>query len=471
MAVNFKRVSTVLVGLLIGIFVGLMIPQAGLRSVLITVVDRLAGVEPVAEQMPTTPAAETHEDEAIVVLSKSAALNMGLLTTRVSTEQYQSYRSVPAIIRERPAVSELQISSPYRGVVTKVFAVPGQAVRANEALFELRLTDEDLAQTQSELLETIQKLENVDAKIARIAELASRGGTAKREITMLQLEKKNLQSEKHTHRQQLLVHGFSESQVDEVKKTGLLVQTTMIRVPQSVTDSEITPSDSGAVSRPDEWVYTIEDLSISPGATVQPGAVLCDVAWHASLYIEGQAFEDDVSLIREQMLAKNKVPVELGADDNPIRIANGRILYIDNRVDHNSQTFRFYLPLENEILGDTFDERQRRFRSWRFQPGQRGHVLLPEKVYDNCFALPPRAVTEDGNDAIVFRRLHAHGADTEYEAVNVHVLYRDSRSTIVAADGELKSGDRIVENRAYQLLLAMKADDGSGGHDHHGHSH
>lgn len=472
MSVNLKSASTIIGGLLLGIFVGLMIPQGGLRSVLITAVDRLAGVEQTEADEPRAPADDPHGAEKIVLLSKTAALNLGLLTTRTKVSQYQSYRSVPAVIRERPAVSELQISSPYQGVVTKVFAVPGQAVRLNEPLFELRLTDEELARTQSELLDTIQKLDNVDVKINRLAELATRGGTAKREITMLQLDKKSLQSEQNTRRQQLLIHGFSETQVDEVIKTRQLIRTATIRVPESVTDQPpASKTDSGAISKPDEWAYTIEDLAISPGATVHPGTELCDVAWHASLYIEGQAFEDDVDLIRERMLARQAVPVELGADDNPIRISGSQILYIDNRVDDASQTFRFYLPLENEILGDTFDERKRRFRSWRFKPGQRGHVMLPEKVYDNCFALPARAVTEDGNDSIVFRRLHAHGADTEYEAVNVHVLYKDARITVVSADGDLKPGERIVENRAYQLLLTMKADEGGGGHDHHGHQH
>jgi len=465
---SLKAAVTIVIGLALGVGVGLLIPQDGIRSAIQSGVDRLAGADSGDSKAADQ---ETEQFDNLVVISKTASQNLGLLTTRIDLGRYQSFRSVPAIVRERPAVSELQISSPYQGTVTRVFAVPGQAVRLNEPLFELRLTGEELARAQSGLLEAIQQIENVDAKIARIADLASRGGSLKREKAMLELDKKAFVAQRHNREQQLLIQGFSEEQVQQIKTTRQLIRTSTIVVPSTEAEDTLPdPTDaSGAISKPDEWAYTIEDLHIAPGATVKRGDDLCDIAWHASLYIEGQAFEDDVELIREQMLARKTVPVELGADDNPVRIDERPILYINNRVG-DDQLFRFYLPLENEILGDTFDARQRRFRSWRFKPGQRGHVLLPDQVFEDCFVLPPEAVTEDGNDAIVFRREHSHGTDTEYEAIKVHVLYRDTRATVVAADGDLKRRDRIVENRAYQLLLAMKSSAG-GGHSHHGHDH
>jgi hypothetical protein len=52
----------------------------------------------------------------------------------------------------------------------------------------------------------------------------------------------------------------------------------------------------------------------------------------------------------------------------------------------------------------------------------------------------------------------------------VHLLHKDSNHAVLADDGQLRLGDEVALNRAYQLHLAMKMQSGEGGHHHH-HDH
>ncbi|HEX6986024.1 MAG TPA: hypothetical protein VF170_11645, partial [Planctomycetaceae bacterium] len=159
------------------------------------------------------------------------------------------------------------------------------------------------------------------------------------------------------------------------------------------------------------------------------------------------------------------------------------ILYLDNHVDPETQTYAFYVPLANEVLRDVTGEGGRVFRSWKYKPGQRVHVRVPIDVIEGRIVLPPEAVATEGPEAFVFRLAGRHtlkekGPGGEplrqevYEPVPVVVSRRDRDAVVLTpGGGPLRVGDVIAMNRAYQLLLALKtAAEGGGGH-HHGHEH
>ncbi len=67
------------------------------------------------------------------------------------------------------------VSSPLNDVVTHVHAVTGEAVMSGELLFEVRLTYEDLVETQTAYLKAISELEVENREIARYEDAVQPG--------------------------------------------------------------------------------------------------------------------------------------------------------------------------------------------------------------------------------------------------------------------------------------------------------
>ena len=149
------------------------------------------------------------------------------------------------------------------------------------------------------------------------------------------------------------------------------------------------------------------------------------------------------------------------------------IEFIDNHVDERSQTFSFYVPLTNEIVRD-YEEDGTRFRNWRFKPGQRAHLWIPVERWQSQIVLPLSAIVREGPDVFAFRRL-PHSLDQavdeiEFERIPVTLVHQDIQQAVLAQGGQLKAGDVVALNSAYELNLALKMASQGGGHSH-SHDH
>lgn len=403
---------------------------------------------------------------------------------------------MPAVVRELPAVSDLHVSSRLQGMVRRVFVRQGQAIREGDAICELDLTGDALATTQSELLQAVQKLEIVQQEIERLSNFAAGGGVAGMRLIELKYEQRRLEAEREAKRQELVVRGLSSEQVDELIGQKTLIRTTIVRVPRGLLEAAPTeddPEDSGtaasetdagdadsppavppAPSPPaDPWRYSIEELTVSPGTLVEIGAVVAQLAYHAELLIEGQAFDRDVDLIRSAVRQRRPLSAVLGSDDDPIHLDGLPISYLDNHLDVDTFSYRLYLPLDNQVVQET-TEGGRRFRNWKFSPGQRGHVLLPGRQWEGEIPLPIGAVVRDGVDWYVFRLVDSHPREDpphdDFAPVRVVVLHDEPDRVLVSSDS-LEPGTPIAMNQAYRLLLQMKDAQSGGADAHHGHDH
>lgn len=434
------------VAAVIGAGVGLMIPQSGIRGALMEVLGT-SGAETETEEAVAT-------DDGHIEISQDARENLGLRTGRLKTADFERSIRLPAVIEEKPSVSNLAVSSRVHGIVTKVYAISGQAIRAGDPLFDIELTGEQLAVAQSNLLDAVQQIEFHDAELLRLARAAE--GIAGKKRIQTEFERRRVEMQANSRRQELLVHGLTEDQVAGIVDTGKLIRQITVRMPQDQTSA-------AGKSDPDEWKYTVETLHVSVGAAVQQDNILCDVAYHTQLYVVGQGFEKDLDTITAVCQESGTVNAHIGDSTHTLRL-----LHLDNHVDTESQTFRFFAPLQNEIRADTFDDDGRRFRSWKYKPGQRCHISIPFGKLSGHFVLPAEAVVRVGATAFAFRfegsHSHAGHADFEFEAVPVHLLHHDEETAVVGSDGELKPGERVAMNNAYQLWLAGQ--DSSGGHAH-----
>lgn len=462
--------------LFVGAIAGAFIPADGLRRVIAD----LPGLAAASTSEADAEDAADDEHEDHVLITEFAARNLKLRTGRVQSAPFTRQIRIPGTVRERTALSDLAVSSRVQGVVSEVYTQPGQAVRLGQPLFRIELTGEELARAQSSLLDAIQRTDTAAKELKRLQTAADVGGVPANKLQQLKYDQQRFELEQENRRQELLIRGLTEEQVAEIVDSGKLIREVVVRMPAELEDTAPTSPRDGEVSFDDGLGFTIEDLHVHPGKAVRPTDRLCDVAYHTNLYFEGQAFEKDVDLIRAITQDDRRVGIEFGTEQEPTHVANLRIIYIDNHVDPETQTFRFYIPIHNEVMGDVRDG-DVVFRSWRFKPGQRGHVTVPVEQLTGHFPLPREAVFIDGPDAFVFRRLpddhvhseeenadhdHDHSRDKEYEAVPVHVIFTDERTTVVAANDELQAGDRIAINRAHDLYLAMKSGDGAHAHVH-----
>ena len=85
---------------------------------------------------------------------------MGKFETR---DYFQKIR-IPAEVVERMPQSQISVSAPITGIVTKVHVTEGQAVSPGEELFSIRITDQSVATSQIKLLEVFGELEVSRAK-------------------------------------------------------------------------------------------------------------------------------------------------------------------------------------------------------------------------------------------------------------------------------------------------------------------
>jgi len=90
--------------------------------------------------------------ETSLELSEQAQKNVGLQLVTVQPRDFDRTINVPAMVKQRPGRTEINVSAPMTGIVTRIYPIGGEAVTPGQPLFDLRLTHEDLVDTQSAFL-------------------------------------------------------------------------------------------------------------------------------------------------------------------------------------------------------------------------------------------------------------------------------------------------------------------------------
>jgi membrane fusion protein, heavy metal efflux system len=483
--VFLRKGAGLALALAVGLMVGWLLPtvalQMGMTPWFFPEPHQWAGTE-------LHPHPHDHEDDEYdhIDVSRQARASLGLRRASVWPDTYTSWMYVPGAVVERPGISDLHIVTRFEGIVEEILAVPGQAVREGDSLFQLRLTGDELAAAQASLLDAVQQVVILDQEIERLRSAVQQGGLAGRSLLELEYERKRMLARKGTKRQELMIRGLDQQQIAQITDTQEMVRTVAVRLPLDLV-RQLGPH---ATYPAEDGIFTIEALAVTPGSYVRPGDALANLANHARLYLEGYAFERDIEVIAAAIAEDRSVVAELGDAQNPTQIDGLRIVHLDNHVDTATQTYRFYIELENEVLQDSLRGDGRRFRTWRYKPGQRGHIGLPGETYHGVFVLPTAAVVQDGLEHVVFRRtptpirqladlrvrddtpgnveLPDDDGEEEYVPVPIRMLHRDRHVVVASASELLQAGDVIAMNSAYQLWLAMRS---GGEHDDHHHDH
>lgn len=460
-----------------------------------------------------------HKEEPHVPLTREAVDSLRLRLESVSIKPYQQTSIVPAEVVEFPGVSARQLTAPVSGEVVAIGAQLGATVLPGDVLIEIRITDERVIEAQLQLVEAMTRLAIIDKELRRIEPLTASGAVRGRQRLDLEYKREQLTTTLSLKRDELQVRGMTLDQVEQLVSSKQLLRTLAIKAPGRGPGRADQVSTAEPAVRPVAWKegspetdLSVERLSVQPGETVKRGQLLCELASHQRLYLKGHAFEADLPLVVGLAKQQHSFSAEFGHSQSEHRtnsvVRSGlKLRYVANEVEPESRAYPFYVPLDNELLHESTDENGYRYRTWRFTVGQRAHLMLPTTSIDGQIPLPVEAVAIDGPNAFVFvpcveeepdDHAHDHGHEhadghdhdhghhheeehdheehgdeiiIELEPIPVTVLHRDSQGVVIAVGGQLKEGDTVAMNAAYQLYQALHDDAGGGqGHDH-GHQH
>jgi multidrug efflux pump subunit AcrA (membrane-fusion protein) len=395
-----------------------------------------------------------HDDATSIELTAQARKNIGLRTMKVELGQFTRTITVPGIIVERPGRSVFEVTAPLTGVVTRIFPIQGEAIRPGQKLFEVRLTHEEVVQAQADMLRTVEELAVTAQEIERLTKVTAAGVIAGKTLLDRKYEQQKQQGALRAQKQALLLHGLSEQQIDEIEQNRKLLQTLTAYAPQQPDE---TPGK--------EAVFQLDEVRVALGQHVNAGDILGRLTDHAELYIEGNAFERDASEVNQAAESGLPIAAALEAESTSQRADDLHILYVASKVDPETRTLHFYVPLPNTIVRDRVDGGHR-FMTWRFRPGQRMQLQVPVETLEGRIVLPAQAVAQDGVESYVFTANGDH-----FDRRPVHVEYRDPTQVVIANDGAIFPGDVVAISAAQQLQLALKNKSGGGIDPHAGHNH
>ena len=442
-----------------------------------------------ASAVPVVDAHEGHDhggaEATRLELSEQAWKNLGLKTGEINRREYWRTITIPAVVSERPGHSEYHVGATVHGVVSHIHVAPGQTVNPGDPLFDVQTTGELIAGIQANLLKTLQDLDLTNIELKRLEPLIERGDIPGIRGIEKNYELKRLESQRLIQMQELLVRGFTAEQVAQIADTRKLIRQFTIHVPGGASPprepdarrSDTSKSWSAVASLVSHEElpptsprsFSIEKIDVFPGKMIQPGDDLCELAVHDELALTGLGFQRDSELIAQVLEHQWPVSAVFEASENNELLREGmKIQYADNMVDADTHLFKFYIPLDNEVVRDMAGPNGVMYRSWRFKPGQRAQLLVPVEHWNDKFVLPTEAVVKEGLDAFVFRQ-----NGKLFERVPVVIAYEDDRHSVLAEGSRLSAGDVIAMNDAYQLNLALRKAEGGGGdaHAHHGHEH
>jgi membrane fusion protein, heavy metal efflux system len=421
-----------------------------------------------------------HNEASSLELSPQALRNLGLTDEFIRPIELQTYRksiTVPAVVVVRPGRTQIQVATPMTGVVTHVHAVAGEAVEGGSLLFRVRLTHEELVQSQTDFVRALGEVDVENREITRLEKVTESGAIAGKTLLERRYAKEKLEALIRSQREALRLHGLSERQVDQIATDRRLLRELEIMAPSPdqhdeneelrLTDNKLSqvgfeesPSAGQAL---DYAPLVIDELDVHKGQSVASGERMCVLSDYSRLYIEGRAFEQDAPGIAAA-LNQNWTVTATFADG--VVVGKLSLAYVANQIDSESRTLRFFVDLPNEMTHDTTNVEGQRFVTWRYRPGQRLQLQVPIEEWAEQIVLPVDAVAEEGAETYVFQQNGKH-----FDRVPVHVTYRDQKYVVVANDGSVFPGDKVALRSAHQLLLALKNKSGGGVDPHAGHTH
>ncbi len=411
-----------------------------------------------SDQEPVTSIA----DGAMPVrLTPQARKNLGLASQPASLTTYWRKIEVPGFVTDRPGVSNRGVVAPVAGVIALIHAQPGQTVAPSTPLFTIRLVSDELHTSQRELFKSREEIEITKQRRERLSELAQKGDISKARMIEIDNDIRRLEATVTAYEQDLKSRGLSSDQITAAARGEFLKEITVAAPDENEVRQAAAVALTAATDTELEQHlprFEFQELKVELGQQVEAGTVLCSLADHRELLIEGRGFKDDLPLI--QQAAESGSPIEVALEQRqpdrwPDLPQELHIQHVANTIDPESRTFAFFIPLKNRWEAYIRDDQARVL--WQFRPGDRVRIRVAVEKLSDVFVLPQEAVVREGPEAYVFRQ----NGDL-FDRRPVHVLAEDRTHVVIANDGSLRPKSYIAQNAAASLNRVLKAQAASG---------
>jgi hypothetical protein len=418
---------------------------------------------------------DADDSNSTLKLSTQARLNLNLETRRVLAADYWKRLVIPGEIVDRPGVTDRSLTSPIAGVITEVHAQQGDIISPGDRLVTLRLVSDYLQKTQADLFKAIGEIAILKKEIARIRTMAENGIIPEKRIIVLQQNVQRQETLVAASRQDLMSRGFSETQVLEAER-GHFLTSIEIKAPMFESDDSQTRRPTGVPAsaasfkktpdRPGQSFYEVQELITELGHQVASGERIAVLSDHQHLLIRGHAFKREAINIEQVMKNRWNVDIEF-VDDSPSNWPQldraYQIRHLANEVDSESNTFDFFIPMENQSR--VYETDDRTSIVWRYRPGQQVRLKVPLEKIENVFTLPRDAVVREGAEVYAFQ---AFGG--LFRRFPVHVVFSDSQHVVLANDGSFPKMTNLAINGAASLNRVLKSQSNDGGKEFHVHA-
>jgi cobalt-zinc-cadmium efflux system membrane fusion protein len=273
-----------------------------------------------AQPLPGAEAASVeaaHDAEVEVMLTPEALAQAGIKTAEVSVVEPRASTEVPGVVTAN-AYREVKVMPLAGGIVRKVHAELGAAVKQGVPL--VTLFSAELADAQNKYLSMRAMLEADHQRRERTRELVAIGAASRQELEEATAVHAGHATDVEAARQRLLLLGMSKKQVEGLKH------------PRQVMADVVVPAPINGV---------ITSRSANLGQVVGMGEELFVVTDLSDVWVVGDLYEQDFSRVRVGSEATLTTPAY------PELRLQGRVSYIDRRVDPQTRTAKVRVEVRN----------------------------------------------------------------------------------------------------------------------------
>ncbi len=334
--------------------------------------------------MDLVPVTKEQQEQGVVMIDEARRQLIGVRTAPVTEgPMLDSFRAVGRIAYDESALSDVNLK--VRGWITKLAVnEPGQRVSAGQTLFTMY--SPELYNAQQDFLLALQS--------SRAPLFPSDAGTHAPPLGT-------------AARQRLRLLGMGDSQIDEVAKSGMAMESIAVPSPASG--------------------FVIEK-NVVEGASVEPGMRLYRIAALGKVWVEADVYEADLARVRVGQ------PAKVSLDYLPGHSYQAKVAYIYPYLDTKARTARVRIEIVNKEL--------------ELRPGMYASVSLGADVGVRV-QVPAAAVVYTGPRRLVFVDL----GQGRMRPQEIHVG-TESNGMFEVLDG-LRPGDVVAVSGIF--LIAAEA--------------
>ncbi|MCH7897378.1 MAG: efflux RND transporter periplasmic adaptor subunit [Candidatus Methylomirabilales bacterium] len=356
--------------------------------------------------------------EGGVSLSAEEQANIGLKTVPAELRLVEDIRLLNGVVKPHPDRVAL-VTSRVTGRAVAIHVKLGDHVKKGQDLADVQSVE--LEKVELDLIQAENKLSLAQADQERIRVLVEKGIAAKKDLLAVENEHQAVVNEIDSLARQLSLLGITEEGIKKVRREKT-VATLHLHAPIA---------------------GTVVERNIILGQAIEPGQPLFKILDDSVVIVEGDAFEDTLSLLRLGQQVRVRAPAW------PKQIFEGRITFISTTVDPEKRTVHVWAEISNHhgmLKQDLF-------------------VDLGVAVGGNhrTAAIPLEALISSEGEDFVF--VEQGGVFVRRDLV---LGARDDRY-IEVKEG-LRSGERVVTDGKRQLytkyLMSRRGGAALGGHGH-----